>query len=176
MPVIVAVVLVGVPRGVGFGGVVGAAELAGGLAGQGRVGGEEDGALAEEEVDVAFEPDGEAEVGAGGEDHGATTGGGGGGDGGVDGGGIENFAGAGCAKGPDVEEERSIAGAGGGGLREGGGEAGEGERGEFQEVATEGIHVAAMLAGGISDGKLFTQARWLSGDLGIVPKSIDGAD
>ena len=63
VPVIVAVVLECVVGGLGLGGVVGATAVAGGLAGEGRVGGQDGCSPAEEELDVALEVDGEADVG-----------------------------------------------------------------------------------------------------------------
>ena len=71
---IVAVVLVGVPCGVGFGRIVGAAVVAGGCAGQRRVGREDGRALRKIERDVTLEPNGEAEPGSGGEENRAATG------------------------------------------------------------------------------------------------------
>lgn len=78
--------------------------VAGGLAGLGRVGGEDGGALREHEMDAAAKADGEAEIGAGGEDDRAAAGCDSGLDGGVDRGGVERLAVARGAEGTDVEE------------------------------------------------------------------------
>ncbi len=104
MPVIMAVVLIGLPGVVGFGCVVGASVVAGGLAGEWGVCGEDGGALREVEIDVAFEMDGEAEPCACGEEDCATACGCGGFDGFVDGGGVDGFAVAYCAEGSYVED------------------------------------------------------------------------
>ena len=77
------------------------------------------------EIDEAAEVNGEAEPGAGGQVNRAATGGGCGLDGGVDGGAIEDLAGALGAVGADIEEQGGFCRGGGGE----GGEAGEGEGG-----------------------------------------------
>ena len=59
VPVVVSVVLISLPRSVGFGGIVSAAVVAGGVAGLGRLGREHGCALVEMEVDVVLEMDGE---------------------------------------------------------------------------------------------------------------------
>ena len=102
---VVAVVLEGVVGGLGLGWVVGSAVVAGGLAGEGRVGGDDGCALDEVQLDVALEADGEAEVVAGGEVDGSSSGCGRGFDGFVDGGGVEGFSVAGGSEGADVEED-----------------------------------------------------------------------
>jgi hypothetical protein len=104
VPVVVAVVLEGVVGGLGLGGVVSAAHVAGGLVRQRRGGGFNDGALGEEEVDLALEPDGEAHVGAGREYDCSATGCVSGLDGLVDGWGVDGFAVALSAVGANVEE------------------------------------------------------------------------
>jgi len=104
VPVVVAVVLEGFPWVVGFGRVIGSAVVAGGLAGERGVCGEDSGALREVEVDVAFEMDGETEPCACREEDCAAACRCGGLDGFIDGGGVEGFAVACCAKGSDVED------------------------------------------------------------------------
>src|SRR5579871_2425728 len=104
MPVVVAVVLEGLPGIVGFSCVVGASVVAGGLAGEWGVCGEDGGALREVEIDVAFEVDGEAEPCARGEEDCAAACGCCGFDGFVDGGSIDGFAIAYCAEGAEVED------------------------------------------------------------------------
>ena len=101
---IVAVVLVGVPGGVGFGRVVGAAVVAGGCAGQRRVCGEDGRALREVKRDVALETNGEAEPCSGGEQNCAATRGCRGFDGFVDCGRVDGLAIADGAVGAYVEE------------------------------------------------------------------------
>ena len=116
VPVIVAVVLVGVPWGVGLGCVVGSAVIAGLFAGEWRVGGDDGAALQQEQMNEALEMNGEAEVVSGGKDDDSATSGGGRFDGVVDGVGVEGLAVSGCAVLADVE----VAGRGGSGvLREG---------------------------------------------------------
>ena len=92
MPVVVAVVLVGVPGGFGLGRVVGAAVVAGGVAGLGRVGGEDGRALFEMEMHVALETDGEAEIDACRKENQAAARSRGGFNGAIDGVGVEGFA------------------------------------------------------------------------------------
>ena len=104
MPVVVAVVLEGVVGGVGFGGVVGATHVSGGLAGERGVSGEDGGALRQVQIDVAFEVDGEADVGSGGEVDGTAAGCCCRLNGFVDGGGVDGLAVAGCPVGADIEE------------------------------------------------------------------------
>ena len=111
-PVVVAVVLVLLPGLGGAGGVVGAAVVAGGFAGHGRGGGEDGAAVGEIERDVGLEADGEADVGACGEEDGASAGGCGGFDGLVDGGRVDGFAVAGGTVGVDVEEDLGCGGRG----------------------------------------------------------------
>ncbi len=105
VPVVVAVVLIGVPRVLGLGGVVGPAHVAGGFAGLGRVGGDDGATLREIQIDVALQPDGEADVVPPGKEDGATTGGRGGFNGLVDGGRIDGLAVAGGAECAYVEED-----------------------------------------------------------------------
>jgi hypothetical protein len=62
MPVVMAVILIGVPLGLGLGGIVDAAVVAGRLAGLGRVGGHDGAALLQMQVDMALQADGKAKV------------------------------------------------------------------------------------------------------------------
>ena len=107
VPVIVAVVLIGIPCGVQFGCVVGAAVVAGGCAGQRRVGGENGRALREVQPDVTLEANGEAEPGSGREEHSAAARCCRGFDRLVDRRGIDSFAVANSAVGAYVEDAQS---------------------------------------------------------------------
>ena len=104
VPMVVAVVLVSVPGGLGLGGVVGSAHVAGGLAGKRRLRGDDSGTLREVEVNVALETDGERDIVASGEDNCASASGRDRLDGLVDGGRVDRLAVAGGSEGADVEE------------------------------------------------------------------------
>ena len=143
MPVVVAVVLIGIPLGLRFRGIVDAAVVAGGLAGQRRVGCDDGAAFFKVQAHVALEMDGEAEVHARREEDYAAAGICGGFNGAVDGGRVDGFAIAGCAEGADVEE---AVGLDNGDLLIGGGEGDSGHSGcghpeatGAEKVATQGI-------------------------------------
>ncbi len=101
---VVAVVLIGVPCGVGFGGIVCAAVVAGGFAGLGRFGGENGCALLKVQMHVALEMDGEAEINSGRKEDHAAAGGCSSFNGAIDGVGVEGFAVAGGAELAHIED------------------------------------------------------------------------
>src|SRR5581483_6448517 len=85
-------ILVGLESAIGLGLVIAATAGAGGLARQGRVGGDDGGALRQKQMDAAFEMDGKAEEVAGGKQHRPAAGGRAGLYGAVDGGGVQRLA------------------------------------------------------------------------------------
>ena len=103
VPVVVAVVLE-VFEGAGLGVVVGATPIAGGLTGEGRVCREDGAAAGEIELDIVAQADGEADVGAGGEEDDSAAGCCDGVDGLVDGGRVDGLAVASGAVGAYVGE------------------------------------------------------------------------
>ena len=103
VPVVVAVILVSVPCGLGLGGVVDSAVIAGLFAGERGVGGDDCAALQQKQMNVALEMNGETEVASGGEDGDSATGRGGRFDRVIDGFGVEGLAVAGRAVFANVE-------------------------------------------------------------------------
>ena len=104
MPVVVAVILVSIPRGFGLGGVIGAAVITGLFAGKRRVGGDDGSALQQMQMDQALEVNGEAEIASRREDDHPATSGCRCFNGAIDGLGVEGLAVAGGAVLADVED------------------------------------------------------------------------
>ena len=157
VPVVVSVVLVGVPRSVGFSCVVGAAVVAGGRVLKRRVRGENGRTLRQMERDVALQSNGEAEPRAGGKQDRATTGGCCGFNCFVDGGRVDGLAIADCAVRSDVEEDWSACRAGRSSSGEGrerdsrSGQTNTAKLEHFTTSKVEGVHSPVMLTGKRSD-------------------------
>ena len=127
--------------------IVDTAVVAGGVAGPGRVGGQDGAAAGKIEIDIRLEANGEAEVGAFREDERASTSCGYRFNGLVDGRRVHGFSIAGGAEGADVEDRfsgvRVGLGIGEGDVAYGGG---EGERRNLEEIAT--FHDEESITGG----------------------------